>query len=392
MHANHAPTGGDAAHTLAYFAFKTGEALYKTGQLERADAAFVQATRCAHQAAADAQRLWADALETRSDCDALAESATARDKELCLLLFCARARCAWSLKQPEQARALLERAADAAMRLCAGAPAALVAAASEQLASVHFDLARACLAADDNASAVQLLQSAATHAASARATGVPSAARLQLKTLQCLAVAHLKSGSHASALNCARVLTEHAAASPAGEGAAASRAARFLCINALCGLCRVDEAVDMLAAATTDADGAGDLFAESAITIMRAGRADAAAAAISALLASGSSHAPGTVRFFEAALADEHGHSAALALLATANVAGVLKGGPGGDKRTLHLQALLWNTATQQFEAKNCARVRVVMLCAARFLTSLCARRCWRSRALLSRVVVRTRR
>lgn len=47
-HANTAlATGSDAAHTLAYFALKTGEALYKTGQLERADAAFVQATRCA---------------------------------------------------------------------------------------------------------------------------------------------------------------------------------------------------------------------------------------------------------------------------------------------------------------------------------------------------------
>ena len=280
-----------------------------------------------------------------------------RDKELCLLLFCARTRCAWSLKQPEQARALLERAADAAMRLCAGAPAAVVAAASERLAAVHFDLARACLAADNNASAVQLLQSAATHAAAARATGVPSAARLHLKTLQCLAVAHLKSGSHASALNCARVLAEQAAASP-GEGASASRAARFLCINALCGLCRVDEAVEMLAAATADADGAADLFAESAITVMRAGRADAATAAVGSLLASGSSHAQGTVRFFEAALADEHGRSAALTLLATPSVAATIKGGPGGDKRTLHLQALLWNTAAQQFDLKNCAWLR----------------------------------
>ena len=48
-HANKAlATGVDAAHTLAYFAFKTGEALYKTGQLEQASAAFVQATRCAN--------------------------------------------------------------------------------------------------------------------------------------------------------------------------------------------------------------------------------------------------------------------------------------------------------------------------------------------------------
>ena len=241
------------------------------------------------------------------------------------------------------------------MRLCVGAPAAVVAAASERLASVHFDLARACLAADNNASAVQLLQSAATHAAAARATGVTSAARLHLKTLQCLAVAHLKSGSHASALNCARVLAEQAATSPVGEGAAANCAARFLCINALCGLCRVDEAAEMLAAATADVDGAADLFAESAITVMRAGRADAATAAVSALLSSGSSHAQASVRFFEAALAEEHGRSAALALLATSSVAGVIKGSPGGDKRTLHLQALLWNAATQQFDSKNCA-------------------------------------
>lgn len=353
VHANPTlATGGDAMHTLAYFAFKTGEALYKTGQLEQASAAFAQATRCANLTSAKVQRL-SCSLQTRSDCDALAESANPRDKELLLQLFCASTRCAWSLKQPEQARALLERAADAAMRLCAGAPAAVVAAASERLASVHFDLARACLAEGNNASAVQFLQSAATHAATARATGVPSAARLHLKTLQCLAVAHLKTGSHASALNCARVLTEQAATSP--EGAAASRAARFLCINALCGLCRVDEAAEMLAAATADAVDATDLFAESAITVMRAGRADAAAAAVSALLASGSSHAQGSMRFFEAALADEHGRSPALALLATPSVAGVIKGGPDGDKRTLHLQALLWNAATQQFDSKNCA-------------------------------------
>jgi len=280
-----------------------------------------------------------------------------------------RARCAWSQKQPEQARALLERAADAAARLCAGAPAAVVAAASERLASVHFDLARACLATDDgSAFAVQLLQTAVMHAAAARATGLPAAARLHLKTLQCLAVAHLKAGSHASALNCARLLAEHAAASPAGDGGnnavaeSAGRAARFLCINAMCGLCRVEEAVEMLAAASGDADVAADLFAESAISVMRAGRADAASAAISALLAAGASHAQASVRFFEAALVDEHGRSAALALLAVPDVASVLKGGPGGDKRTLHLQALLWNSATQQFESKNCAQLALVLL------------------------------
>jgi hypothetical protein len=57
VHANKAlATGGDAAHALAYFALKTGEALYKTGQLEQADAAFMQATRCANPSTADAQR------------------------------------------------------------------------------------------------------------------------------------------------------------------------------------------------------------------------------------------------------------------------------------------------------------------------------------------------
>ena len=269
-----------------------------------------------------------------------------------------------------------------------------MAAASERLASVHFDLARACLAADDSTAAVQLLQTAATHAAAARATGVPTAARLHLKTLQCLAVAHLKAGSHASALNCARVLAETATAAPAGDGgrnaaaASAGRAARFLCINALCGLCRVEEAVEMLAAAASDADGASELFAESAISVMRAGRADAATAAIRALLAAGSAHAHATVRFFESALADEHARSAALELLAVPDVAGVLKGEPGGDKRTLHLQALLWNTATQQFESKNCACVRC---CGSRPRADPLLRRRGRSRALLGRVVVRAR-
>jgi hypothetical protein len=48
-------------------------------------------------------------------------------------------------------------------------------------------------------------------------------------------------------------------------------------------------------------------------------------------------------------------------------VAGVLKGGADGDKRTLHLQALLWNSAAQQFESKNCAHYHArVFLHAAR--------------------------
>lgn len=237
----------------------------------------------------------------------------------------------------------------------------MAAAASERLAGVHFDLARSCLTADDGASAAQLLQAAVMHAAAARATGVLSAARLHLKALQCLAVAHLKAGSHASALNCARVLAEHAATASAGDGgigpaaASAGRAARFLCINALCGLSRVEEAVEMLAAAADNADGAAELYAESAISVMRAGRPDAATSAIGNLLAAGGTHAHAAVRFFEAALGDEHGRVPALALLAVPDVAAVLKDGADGDKRTLHLQALLWNTATQQFEAKNCA-------------------------------------
>ena len=45
MHANKAfATSADAAHTLAYFAVKTGETFYKAVVLDHAEAAFEQAT------------------------------------------------------------------------------------------------------------------------------------------------------------------------------------------------------------------------------------------------------------------------------------------------------------------------------------------------------------
>ena len=45
-------TTADAAHTLSFFAFRTGESFLKAGLLEQADAAFAQATRCANPFAA----------------------------------------------------------------------------------------------------------------------------------------------------------------------------------------------------------------------------------------------------------------------------------------------------------------------------------------------------
>jgi hypothetical protein len=314
-------------------------------------------------------------LRPRSDSAALERSGEARDKELCAALFCARARCAWSLKQRGLAHTLLSRASDATARLADGASAAAAAAAAERMSAVFFDCGRSLLSADD-AGAVQLLQSAYEHAAAAHAAASGSAAtcRLYYKTLQCLAVAHLKGNAHELALNAARTLAAEAAALPAGAASAAAaasvagRAAQFLCINALCGLGRLDEACEHLAAIAADADvcaSSAELLSESATCLMRAGRADAGAAAITALLtAAPEGGVAAALRFVELALADAATWPAALTLLTAPAAAAALKGDAGssgadGDvaarKRLAHLQAILWNSATTLFESKECA-------------------------------------
>jgi hypothetical protein len=351
-----------------------------------------------------------------SDSAALEHSAEARDAELCASLLCVRARCAWALKQHTLARSLLGRASDAAARVAAVSPGAAAAAAAERLATVYFECGRALLGADDTAaSAAPLLQAAHEHASAAHAAasgagaGAAAAARLCFKTLQCLAVAHLKAGAHELALNCARTLATQAAslappppntpaegeppAPPSGLAAAAAtaaRAAQFLCINALCGLRRVDEAVDALAAvadsAASAAASSADLLCDSAACVLRAGRPDAAASAVGALMAAApAAGAAPALRFLEAALSDADSRPAALALLSSEAAAAALKGDGSAPsrKRLAHLQALLWNGATALFEAKDCAclccmlrtrHMRMSPLCAAdsrcRFLPS----------------------
>ena len=305
----------------------------------------------------------------RSDSAALEASAEARDTELVAALFCARARGAWALKQHALAHNLLGRASDAAARV----PAAVAAAALERVAGVYLDCGRALLANAEDAAGgggVPLLQAAHERAAAAHAAapGTPSALRLLFKALQCLAVAHLKAGAHDDALTCARALAALAASDAAVDATAAAvagRAAQFLCINALCGLGRADEAAEHLAAAAGDAAAATELLAEAATAVLRAGRADAAAAVASLLAAGGAGCQSAALRFRAAALADDAGRAAAMKLLDAPGAAAALKGETGGTaagaegaathKRLLHLQALLWNSATQLFEAKDCA-------------------------------------
>jgi hypothetical protein len=360
-----------------------------------------------------------------SDSAALEHSAEARDAELCAALLCARARCAWALKQHTLARGLLARASDAAARVAAGAPGAAAAAASERLANVYFECGRALLGADDTAaSAAPLLQAAHEHASAAHAAaggvGTGSTARLCFKTLQCLAVAHLKAGAHELALNCARTLATQAAAvatpTPAAAGdapgpsatapsglaaaaATAARAAQFLCINALCGLRRLEEAVDALTTVADDAAAcasSADLLCDSAACVLRAGRPDAAAAAVGALLAAAPSAAAApALRFLEAALSDVDARPAALALLSSEAAATALKGdGSGGAarKRLAHLQALLWNGATTLFEAKDCAPARCsprAPLLPLTYAPPCVLARCRRARALRRRLLLR---
>jgi hypothetical protein len=281
------------------------------------------------------------------------------------------------------------------------------------MSAVFFDCGRSLLSADDTG-AVQLLQSAYEHAAAAHAAASGSAAtcRLYYKTLQCLAVAHLKGNAHELALNAARTLAAEAAALPAGASSAAAaasvagRAAQFLCINALCGLGRLDEACEHLAAIAADADvcaSSAELLSESATCLMRAGRADAGAAAITALLtAAPEGGVAAALRFVELALADAATRPAALKLLTAPAAAAALKGDAGGSgadddvaarKRLAHLQAILWNSATTLFESKECAfrsqvRVRAFSSSCSDECARLCLRRRRRARAVLRGVVL----
>ena len=100
----------EAAHTLCYFAFKTGEAFHKLGQLELAEACFATATQ-------DSTVLLQGALTSVKDAD------------LCGSLFCSRARCAWALGQQALACNLLEKAS-AALARCASAAASFCSATS----------------------------------------------------------------------------------------------------------------------------------------------------------------------------------------------------------------------------------------------------------------------
>lgn len=347
----------EAAHTLCYFAFKTGEAFHKLGQLELAEACFATATQ-------DSTVLLQGALTSVKDAD------------LCGSLFCSRARCAWALGQQALACNLLEKAS-AALARCASA------AASERLAATNFDLGRSLLADDDASAAVPLLLSAVSTSTAARAQQATAGAfdaRLHYKVLQCLAVAHLKAGSPELALTCARQLASDAKAGGQAAAAAAARTAPFLAVNALCGCGRLDEAEEALGEGAEGAQGAhAELVLDSCACLVKAGRPAAAAAALLTLIKAAPQRTDAALRFLELILSgDAACRQAALRLLEApacvealkASAAAERRGEGAGEarKKLAHALALVWNAAAALFEQKEYTAARELFSAAGAYM------------------------
>ena len=362
LHAAGAIDSPDAARTLTYFACKTGETFKSLGKLEEAESLFAQG-------AEDAASIISQAVISPGDAD------------LCVTLFCTRARCAWSLQQHALATSLLEKAADV-LRRCSNAPSQIRAELAARLASSYIDLARTLLAESDEKApgAVPLLLSAVGVTAAVRSEPdlwLSFDGGLHFKALRFLAIAHIKSSNHELALTCVRTMAADAAvigraAAPVVEAAQMVQLiSPFITISALCGLGRLDEAEERLASMCRD--GAAlessvvqvDLTLDAISLVVKAGRPQAAAAAVIAVLKAVPRRIDAVVRFLDLTLGSDEQlgnltREAALSLLIAPECVDALKTAaqnepPGGPARQAlsHAIAVVWNAASLLFQRKQ---------------------------------------